>query len=356
MLIKNLFKKLVLISSLVFMTMLFSSFFSTHFSYDYINSFAIENLPAEVYLGGRLIGMEMDADGVLVAGLGGVDSKESFNSPAEISGLKQGDIILSIGDNEVNTPHEIKKALNLSSNPGKEVLVIYKRNDDKKSTTLVPAFSESTRSYKLGAWVQNSVKGIGTLTYIDPASETFGALGHPLNDRYSGEIFPMGKGKLFTSYLVGVKKGVRGRAGQIQGVILNSNRNYLGDIVVNSESGVMGDISEIDLTGYEKVEVGGRGQAKPGKAKIVTYIFNGEKEEFDIEIIKTHFRNEGTDSFVYRVKDADLIAKTGGIVQGMSGSPILQNGKLIGAVTHVYVNDPTKGFGIYVDNMFNAYN
>ena len=206
--------------------------------------------------------------------------------------------------------------------------------------------------YKLGLWVKNEASGVGTLTYVEHETDKFGALGHPITDFETGAVVPAKSGKVFNCSVVGLSKGEKGTPGEMKGVFMQG-KNSKGSIEKNTESGVFGKITDkstlVDIN--KSAEVGGRLSVRPGKATLVSSI-TGVCENYEIEIIKANYQPKSSDkSFVFRVVDERLLDLTGGIIQGMSGSPIMQNGKIIGAVTHVFVSDPTKGYGIYIDWM-----
>ena len=218
---------------------------------------------------------------------------------------------------------------------------------------MTPVKELGSDEYKIGLWVRDNAAGVGTLTYIRQDNLRFGALGHPVCDIDTGRVLPVSGGNVYKCNIVGYNKGTRGNPGELRGLFLR-NGIEAGTLDNNNDYGVYGTINEqyLDLLGIKPVEVGFRDVVKTGKAKILSTIDGGVPEEYDIEIIKlSNQRKCDKKSMVIRVTDKDLIEKTGGIVQGMSGSPIIQNDKIVGAVTHVFVADPTKGFGVYIDWM-----
>ena len=213
-------------------------------------------------------------------------------------------------------------------------------------------YTNSPWSLVSDVWVKEDAVGIGTLTFINATTKRFGSLGHSINDSETNECIKVSGGNIYKGRILGVKKGRSGEAGELKGTF--SREDVVGSVDKNCEFGVYGFVNDVETFTASKtsIDVGGRLSAKPGKAKILSCLNGQDIEEFDIEIIKTNFQSSCNEkSMVLRVVDEDLISKTGGIVQGMSGSPIIQDGKLIGAVTHVFVNDATKGFGIYIDWM-----
>ena len=207
--------------------------------------------------------------------------------------------------------------------------------------------------YRLGLWIRDNAAGVGTLTYVRQDNFRFGALGHPVCDIDTGKIMPVSGGNIYKCSIVGFNKGVRGNPGELRGLFLKSGVS-VGELDNNNNFGVYGKINEeyVKAMGVEPMMVGFRDSVKTGKAKILSTIDGGKPEEYEIEIIKLNYQSESDKkSMVLRITDERLLNSTGGIVQGMSGSPIIQNGKLVGAVTHVFVSDPTKGFGVYIDWM-----
>ena len=232
------------------------------------------------------------------------------------------------------------------------VQITYYRNNNELTQNFKPAYDLLLQKYILGIWVKDKISGIGTITYINPKTGYFGSLGHPITVGGQSKNLLVKEGFLYSCNILGVEKGSKGYPGEIRGVISKPKR--FGKILKNTEQGVFGTIMDKGIlkNNQRLVSVGGRKTIKPGKAQIYSSTQNGEIKAYDIQIIKTNYQNVSNDkSLVFKVLDNELIAKTGGIVQGMSGSPIVQNGKLVGAVTHVFTNDSTKGFGIYIDWM-----
>lgn len=298
----------------------------------------------QVYLGGDIWGFDYDGKGVLV-----VSNKGLGEANTE---LLAGDVIIGIDESEVNCVADIAKALN-SKGENQEVSVKLVRDAERIEKFVKPKYDSLTKRYKLGVWAQEGLNGVGTVTYIDAQTGRFGALGHPIVEPNSQAIFDVDSGKAQKCVVLGVKKADRGSPGEIR-AILPRTKSEVGIVDKNCETGIYGtvDLSSFVDAGRQKVELGGRLTAKPGKATIYSCIDGKNIRPYEIEIIKTNFQGAGKQkNLVFRVTDDILLKTTGGIVQGMSGSPIVQNGKLIGAITHVFVNDPTKGFGIYIDNM-----
>lgn len=323
------------------------------------NLFNIKNLKVnvvktnEVMLGGNCIGLSLKTKGVIIVGSNYIITKSGNINPITNSGLKLGDVITHLNNKEVNCLTDIQNVLNNCG--GNVISVKAKRDGNVFETTIKPELDIQTKLYKLGIWISEDAMGVGTLTFVNPENLRYGCLGHAITDTDSGEVLEVSSGEIYKCNVVGVKKGTKGTPGEILGLFIQG-KNIQGNVEKNNEFGVYGNLynnSELSL-GKSKIKIGGRLTAKPGKATILTCVNGTDIEEFDIELIKTNYQSGGKNkSMVIKITDPDLIAKTGGIVQGMSGSPIIQDGKIVGAVTHVFVNDPTKGFGLYLDWMIN---
>lgn len=308
----------------------------------------------EVYVSGNIVGFCLSADGLVVVGSNAVFTKEGSKEPLLDAGIKEGDYIQLLDGKEVENIYDIDEVLNNGSYDGREIDITIKRDCERISKRITPALDVFTQKYKLGLWVKNSTNGVGTLTYVKKNDNRFGAVGHSILDSSLENDFEVSHGEVYLCHLLGIKKGVKNDPGEVKSSMKLSD-DSIGVADTNCKYGVFGNIlnmNSISLTdGYV---LGGRMSVKPGKAKIFASLNqDGKVEEYDIKIIKTNHQDTADDkSIVFKVTDEKLIDKTGGIIQGMSGCPIVQNGKLIGAVTHVFVNDPTMGFGVYVDWMY----
>lgn len=299
--------------------------------------------PIYVYLGGQPLGFTIKCSGVIVVAI----------SNPHVGDIKEGDIITKIEGIEITSTHSIDKIINIPEYAGKELNLTYMRGECENATKLKPMYDETKNKYKLGLWVRDDSAGVGTLTYIRKDSLRFGALGHPVCDIDTGSMLPVLSGNILKCNIVGSKKGEKGNPGELRGLFLR-NGSVLGSLDANNKFGVFGAFSEKQVQKYagEEFEVAYRSEVKSGKAKIRCTVDGCEPKDYDIEIVKTYFQQtKDNKSMFIRVTDKELLAKTGGIVQGMSGSPIIQNGKFVGAVTHVFVSDPTKGYGVYADWM-----
>lgn len=297
--------------------------------------------------GGQSIGVAVSTDGVVVVGASDVGSAPS---PARLAGLRSGDVIVAIDGNEVGGSSEIAGMLD-----GDECRVTYSRNGDQRDALLKPAYDKSDGLYKLGIWVRDSAAGIGTLTYYDPETGRYGALGHAITDADAGIVLPVNGGTIYENSIIGVEKGRSGRPGEILGQFYDGGA--VGEVDTNSMYGIFGDMSAApETTEYEGgMETLPKGELRTGRATILTTVDDTGLREFECEIVRIDRSEQAQNrSFTIRITDDELINVTGGIVQGMSGSPVIQDGRLAGAVTHVYIDDPTMGYGVFIDNMLEA--
>lgn len=303
-----------------------------------------------VYPGGMPLGFTLECEGVMVVAIGSVQTLSGDMKPLEGKNVKIGDIVKSIDGESITSAQQFQDSVNKKK--GNPVALEIERDGQKFMESAVPVLEASTSTFRLGLWIRDNAAGVGTLTYIRADNGRFGALGHPISDIDTGKTFPISGGYIYKCNIVGVNKGTRGNPGELRGLFLKNN-NEVGKLDNNNEYGVYGNIDEGYLSdNAQPIKVGFRNSVKTGRAKIITTIDGSQPQEYDIEIIKlSHQTKSDTKSMVIKVTDPRLIEATGGIVQGMSGSPIIQNGKLVGAVTHVFVNDPTKGFGVYIDWM-----
>ena len=306
----------------------------------------------EVYVGGNTVGFSLNSKGVVLIGHSDIVTKEGKCNTLQNSRLEVGDIITKINNEEVCKVSDINKVIK-NIKDDKEIAVTIIKNGVEEETSIKPALDVYTQTYKLGIWVKDETSGVGTLTYIKKEDGSFGALGHAICDGETNLPFNVKDGDMFPCQILGVNKGQKGKPGEIKALFLQKNR--IGQVKKNSKFGIYGNANLDNDYFKDKTlfSTGGRLTARPGKAKIRSDV-SGQLKDYDVEIVKTNYQNSSNEkSIVIKVTDKSLLKLTGGIVQGMSGSPIIQNGKIIGAVTHVFVNDSTKGFGIYLDWMIN---
>lgn len=304
-----------------------------------------------VYLGGTPIGVVAKLNGAMVIDIVDVTTEHGGISPAARAGILKGDIILSINGVEIKSADTITNIVDKTQGNFLNIQLI--RNDERLSVLAKPEIDLVINKYKLGILVKNDVAGVGTLTYIRTDNKRYAGLGHKIIDPLSTSKDIYNQGNIYDCNIIGSVKGTPGNTGELRG-LFSRKSNSLGTIDKNIFCGIYGDYKDKDFNGKEKVKLGTMKNVKPGKAKIYTTVKGSKPELYDIEIVKCAKQNSPEEkSMVIHVTDEKLIKETGGIVQGMSGSPIIQDGVLIGAVTHVFLNDPTRGFGIYIDWMIN---
>ncbi len=306
-----------------------------------------EAAPKEYYLGGMTAGFSLSAGGTEVIGLSEVRTAEGVRRPAEDAGVRAGDLLVAADGIRIRTISELSAALERSG--GKEIVFVVKRNGETAEVPILPAKDLSNGKFKIGVLIRDSLSGIGTVTFIDGETRRFGALGHGICDEGNNQL-GLSDPKVYLCSVVGVNRGKRGRAGELRGIFMGDRVLASADTVC--DSGLYGTFDAgYDLSGLERAEAASSDEATIGRAEILSTIDGVEPKRYEISIVKVDTKNRDRKNFVIKVTDERLIEETGGIVQGMSGSPILQNGKLIGAVTHVFVNDPTRGYGIGIENM-----
>ena len=298
---------------------------------------------------GMPIGIYMETEGILVIGpgefkgIGGVTYSPGKNI------VKTGDYITKLNGKEISKKEELISGVEKSG--GKDVSLTLVRDGEEIEVSLKPR-KDSSGKYKIGVWVRDNAQGVGTLTYIDADGE-FGALGHGINDVDTSGLMKINRGTLYETSIVDIKKGVRGDPGEMTGMIIYSNDRILGEITENSNRGIFGNCNPKALTMEKEspVPIGLKQEIKLGKAQILCTI-DEEPVYYDVEITEVHLNHDSVNRGIeLKVTDQKLLELTGGIVQGMSGAPIIQNGKFVGAVTHVLVNDPARGYGIFIENM-----
>ena len=322
------------------------------------NLFTIKKVPVrlltdtDVYVGGETVGFNLYSDGVICVGSNAVATSEGTKEPIKDSGLQTGDAILKIEDIEINNIEDIDRIINLPTFAGQELALTIKRDEKEEKVNITPVFDMLTQKYKLGLWVRNNASGVGTLTYVKQSDFRFGAVGHPIVDSSLGENFEVESGNIYKCRLLGIKKGEKNNPGEIKSSI-NLSDDAIGLADTNCKYGVYGNIlSKGCIDASRTATLGGRLSVHLGDAKIYCNLDNMGVKAYDVKIIKANKQNSADDkSMTIKVTDKELLEKTGGIIQGMSGSPIVQNGKIVGAVTHVFVNDPTRGYGVYIDWM-----
>ena len=292
--------------------------------------------------GGQVIGMELQDSTVTVSAF-----DPELGDQARAAGLREGDRILRIDDTPVTCTADVRQALSRAR--GKVTLSLL-RNGKAKQISLMPVITDA--GPRLGVYLKQGTTGVGTVTYYDPQTRNFAALGHGVNTK-NGELLRLTAGSIYPARIRSVKKGTVGTPGQLIGALTGSE--CLGDIQKNTKQGVFGKFTvPAEASEADALPAAEPGQVQCGSAQILSTIGDGGRQEYSVEILKIYPGTDRTRNLLLKVTDPALLAATGGIVQGMSGSPIIQDGKLVGAVTHVLVNDPTTGYGIFIENMLDA--
>ncbi|MGL5615610.1 MAG: SpoIVB peptidase [Sarcina sp.] len=353
---RNLIKKFILMSMV-----LSSIFFLSNFLYikdkNSEKVIATENYlknkdeKIKVYASGENVGIKISTKGVLAVAFSDIETEDNIfaKSPSDQGGIEIGDIITKIDGKTINTSKELKKAIDSSNN--KITVTIFK--NEKELNKIINVLTDKNKNKKIGLWVRDSTAGIGTLTFYEKNSGSYGALGHPITDSETEKILTVENGDILNSTVVNVRKGKVGSPGELKGLFVNE-RESLGNVEKNTNCGIFGHINHKALETDESklYEIGTRSEIKLGPAQIITTIDEEGPKYYDVVIEKLLNQNtKSPKSMVIRVVDEELLNKTGGIVQGMSGSPIIQNGKIVGAVTHVLINKPDVGYGIYIEWM-----
>ncbi len=294
-----------------------------------------------ILIGGENIGITLNSSGILIVGMYDVDG----TFPAKDAGLKAGDIITAVNKQKVDNIEDMASKLNdLESS---DISVEYMRNG-KKQTAILKLYKDGNDVYKTGLYVKDSITGIGTLTYIDPETKIFGALGHEILEQSTGKILEIKDGKIFNSTVTGVIPSSEGNPGEKQAKY--DVTRTIGDVDLNTTQGVFGKYTS-ELPKRDTYKVAEPSDIKEGEAHIFTVLKDSEIKEYEIRIISIDIDDDKNKNFVFEIVDKELLDTTNGIIQGMSGSPIIQGDYIIGAVTHVVVDNPHKGYGIFITNM-----
>lgn len=316
-----------------------------------------ENKPSlELIPGGHSIGVTLQTKGVLVVGFAAIvneQGKESF--PAKDSGIVVGDTILEVNGEKALNDFQVARIIDSKCKEQEKISLLVKHKGSVITKTIEPLFCSETQRYRIGLYIRDEAAGVGTLTFIDPKTQTFGALGHVISDIDTNDQIELREGKIIESTIYAIEKGTRGDPGEKIGSFMLES-SFTGKIEKNTNSGIFGICDKqaelVENPFFDKaLPIAWKSEVQNGPAKIYTVLKDNTIEEFEINIEKVMpYRNDNK-NLILRVTDSNLIEKTGGIVQGMSGSPIIQNGKIIGAVTHVFVNDSTRGYGVFIENM-----
>lgn len=288
----------------------------------------------EYYIGGETVGIKLLASGVLIVGSDREDAK-----------LQIGDIILKVNGNKIETDAQLEEYASLGENLELTVL----REDKEILVNITPKFNETSKKYRLGLWVKDSSAGVGTITFYEKDTARFAALGHAITETVNQYIVPITTGGITKTEIYDIKKGAPQLPGELKGIISNDT---IGQIYCNTQNGIFGHIENKEIySSNDKITIGEKEEIELGEAYIYATLDDNVKRKYNIQIEKVYLNSQGNKNIAIKITDEELISKTGGIVQGMSGAPIVQNGKLIGAITHVFLDDPQKGYGAFIQNM-----
>lgn len=290
----------------------------------------------EICIGGEAVGIKILATGVLVM--------DNNNHP----NLSIGDVILKINDTPIDSNNALISEIQKAN--GEKVSLKIDRNGEIKNITVKPEFSETSNMYELGIWVKDSSAGVGTISFYDKKNKLFAALGHGITETNNNVIIPINSGAIVKTKITEINKGKRKNPGDIKGILYT---NVLGQIIKNTSYGIYGKLEENMFENKSSIKVASKLEVVEGPAKIYCTLDAGKVQKFNVNIERVLYNSSGNKNMVIKITDDALIQKTGGIIQGMSGSPIVQKGKLIGAITHVFYNDPTQGYGVFAETMIN---
>ncbi len=310
--------------------------------------------PESVLISGQGIGITLNSQGVMVTDTAQIETQNGkAESPAKSGGIKKGDIITKINGEKIGSVKDLSKALSEAED---NAVMVEAQRGESRITLKIKLKKDKTGTPRMGLWTKDAAAGIGTLTFYDPATGDFGALGHGITESTSGALIKINGGEVLTSTIVAVQKGEKGNPGELQGVF-GENDKAVGVVKKNTDCGIFGnmELSEGELEKTKEIKIGSRADVRVGKAYILANIEGNATDKFEIEICKIPvFSGDKTKGMVIKITDKRLLDKTGGIVRGMSGCPIVQSGRLVGAITHVFVNDPTMGYGIFIEDMLCA--
>ena len=318
----------------------------------FVKSVDVDVLPRTTVIPvGNLAGVKLYTNGVLVVGMSEIQGDDNrMYKPYEETGIEEGDTIVAINDSTIHSTEDLIQCVNMSL--GNELEIEYVRDNQTIQCSMTPV-KTADEQYKLGLWVRDSAAGVGTVTFYEPSTKSFAALGHGIVDIDTEQLINISSGEFVTTKILNIQKGEKGEPGRIQGTI--DNQQNIGVISKNTRFGIYGVVDNVlalNLNNSKELEVALRDEIQTGKAKILCTLENGKTEEYEIEIEEIYKDNNyDNKSMKIKVTDNRLIEKTGGIIQGMSGSPIIQNNKFVGAITHVLVNNPQEGYAVFGDIM-----
>lgn len=319
-----------------------------------LNTIPLKTVPAQVVPRtelipcGKTVGVQMDTDGLLVLDTGYVENRSGEKETPTKNILRPGDLILQANGEDLPNKETFLQVV--EENGEKPMTLLIRRDGEEQTVEATPVYSCTDGSCKLGVWIRDSIQGIGTVTFYDEETDSFGALGHGIYDVDTGGLMELKQGKITEAVLTEIVKGQKGAPGELSGRL--ETEEVLGEIKKNTEIGIYGNTDQTAVFTGKSYPVASQTEIHTGDAVILSNIEGDEVKSYDIEIEKiSRFGSDASKGLVVHITDEELLEKTGGIVQGMSGSPILQDGKLVGAVTHVFVQDPTRGYGIFIENM-----
>ncbi|WP_295085507.1 SpoIVB peptidase [Ruminococcus sp.] len=318
-----------------------------------VKNVEVRHAEAPVFVvGGRPFGIKLLMEGVMVTGLGDVEDKNGkYSCPAEKAGIRAGDVI-RLADGEALTSNDRLQQL-ISASDGRTVELSVERDGKVFIAELQPVQSRKSSDWKGGMWVRDSIAGIGTMSFFERKTGRFVGLGHPICDSDTGEIVPVHSGEAVSVEITNIRRGARGIPGELRGIF--SNEESFGVLERNKASGIYGVLSAETLSeltaDYKELPMAYSQEVRTGNAEIYSTISGSVPEKYTVEIEKVDYSNGSNRNMVIRITDKRLLNTSGGIVQGMSGSPIVQDGKLVGAITHVLVSDPARGYGIFAEKM-----
>ena len=300
-----------------------------------------------VVLGGEAFGLKMYTNGLIVVGFSDINTAQGSKNPAADAGIEKGDLLKTLNGVRLTKNSDVASIINASG--GAEATFTIEREGEKKTVTLTPVFSEDEGKYKVGIWVRDSAAGIGTISFYEPETGLFVGLGHGIYDSDTEALMPAAEGEIVKTTITGVKKGEKGSPGELYGFF--DQETVIGELHGNTTLGVYGKLTA--AVEGESLPIALKQEIELGDAKVITPAIGGGKKEYDVRITSIVNDDKGSGrNMIIKITDPELLELTGGIVQGMSGSPIIQNGKIVGAVTHVLVNDPTCGYAVFAEKMY----
>lgn len=327
-------KKKIIVLVLLF-SVIFFSLLLFKFIYSKKETAKCNAQSEEYYVGGEAVGIKLLASGVLVMGV----DRDDID-------IKTSDIILEVNGNKIETDKELEEY----ASSGEELSLKIQRDDKIMQMNITPKYNATSGKYRLGLWVKDSSAGVGTVTFYRKSDMKFASLGHAITETSKDYILPITTGGITKTNIFMIKKGTPKVPGELKGTITNDT---IGEIYTNTENGVFGKMNDDTFLSNDKVEICRKEDIKAKEAYIIVTLDDNVKKKYKIEIEKVYLNSTGNKNIAIKVTDEELINKTGGIVQGMSGAPVIQDGKLVGAITHVFLDDPTRGYACFIENMIN---